>query len=377
MQETRLDPEKDIVYYDNIIWHVGRILMSACIIYKEAQGVKIKRIFVVLAVVAVISLLAACSGRESGGGKQDIIPEFVLTYAENQAEDYPTTQGAYKFADLVNERTEGKIEIQVNAGGVLGDEKTVIEQMQFGGVDFARVSLSPLAEFVPKLNVLQMPYLYTGREHMWEVLEGPIGDDFMNSFGGSNLVALSWYDAGARSFYNREKPIEKLEDMKGVKIRVQESELMMDTIEALGAKPVPVAFGDVYSGLQTGEFDGAENNWPSYESTRHYEVAKYFTLDEHTRVPELQLAAESTWSKLPEEYRKIIRQCAMESAEYERKLWIEREKTSEERVRKAGCVVTELPDEEKARFRKAAEPMYEKYCSDYVDIIKAIMAAED
>lgn len=216
--------------------------------------------------------------------------EFVLTYAENQAEDYPTTQGAYKFAELVYERTGGKIEIQVNAGGVLGDEKTVIEQLQFGGVDFARVSLSPLAEFVPKLNVLQMPYLYTSREHMWKVLEGSIGDDFMNSFGGSHLVALSWYDAGARNFYSAAKPIESLEDMKGLNIRVQESELMMDTIEALGATPVPTAFGEVYSGLQTGKIDGAENNWPSYESTRHYEVAKYYTLDEHTRVPELQLA---------------------------------------------------------------------------------------
>ena len=168
-----------------------------------------------------------------------------------------------------------------------------MNSFQFGGVDFARVSLSPLAEFVPKLNVLQMPYLYTGREHMWKVLEGPIGTDFMNSFGGSSLVPLSWYDAGARNFYSTAGPIESLDDMKGLKIRVQESELMMDTIQALGATPVPMAFGDVYSGLQTGEIDGAENNWPSYESTRHYEVAKYFTLDEHTRVPS------SSWQPSP------------------------------------------------------------------------------
>ena len=163
--------------------------------------------------------------------------------------------------------------------------------------------------------------------------------------------------------------------MKGLKIRVQESELMMDTIQALGATPVPMAFGDVYSGLQTGEIDGAENNWPSYESTRHYEVAKYFTLDEHTRVPELQLAAHSTWDKLPEEYRNIIRDCAQKSALYERELWDEREKTSEDRVRRAGCVVTELDAREKERFQEAAAPMYEKYCSEYVDIIDDIMDA--
>lgn len=333
------------------------------------------KVTAICAAVLCAAALAACTGKADKGKAQANVPEFVLTYAENQAEDYPTTQGAYKFAELVYEKTGGRIEVQVNAGGVLGDEKTVIEQLQFGGVDFARVSLSPLAEFVPKLNVLQMPYLYTGREHMWKVLEGSIGDDFMNSFGGSNLVALSWYDAGARSFYSTGRPIETLDDMKGLNIRVQESELMMDTIEALGATPVPTAFGEVYSALQTGRIDGAENNWPSYESTRHYEVAKYFTLDEHTRVPELQLAAQPTWDKLTPEYRDIIKECALESAKYERQLWAAREKVSENLVRKAGCVVTELSPEEKARFQEAAAPMYEKYCSDYVDIIEAIMRA--
>lgn len=320
------------------------------------------------------ALLTACAGAR--GGKADsVVPEFVLTYAENQAEDYPTTQGAYKFAELVNQRTNGKIEIQVNAGGTLGDERSVIEQLMFGGVDFARVSLSPLAEFVPKLNVLQMPYLYTGPEHMWRVLEGKIGDDFMNSFGDSNLIPLSWYDAGARNFYNSVRPIETLEDIRGMNIRVQESELMVDTIKALGANPVPMAYGDVYSGLQTGKIDGAENNWPSYESTRHYEVAGYYTIDEHTRVPELQLVAQSTWDKLSPEYQNIIRECAQESAVYERKLWQEREKISEKKIREAGCVITELSAEEKARFQDAVSPMYELYCADYVDIIDQIVAA--
>ena len=319
-------------------------------------------------------LLTACSGWK-GEKAEAVVPEFVFTYAENQAEDYPTTQGAYKFAELVSQRTGGKIEIQVNAGAALGDERSVIEQLQFGGIDFARVSLSPLAEFVPKLNVLQMPYLYTGPEHMWKVLEGEIGADFMNSFENIDLVPLSWYDAGARNFYNSVRPIKTLEDMRGMTIRVQESELMMDTIEALGAKPVPMAYGDVYSGLQTGEVDGAENNWPSYESTGHYEVAKYYTIDEHTRVPEMQLAAQSTWDKLSPEYQEIILECARESALYERKLWAEREKVSEKKVRDAGCVVTELSAEEKGRFQEAVSPMYELYCAEYVDIIDQIVAA--
>ncbi|MBS6952497.1 MAG: TRAP transporter substrate-binding protein [Enterocloster asparagiformis] len=319
-------------------------------------------------------LLTAC-GSFQKEKSEAVVPEFVLTYAENQAEDYPTTQGAYKFAELVSQRTGGKIEVQVNPGGILGDERSVIEQLQFGGVDFARVSLSPLAEFVPKLNVLQMPYLYTGPEHMWRVLEGKIGDGFMDSFGGSNLIPLSWYDAGARNFYNSVRPIEKLEDIRGMNIRVQESELMVDTIEALGANPVPMAYGDVYSGLQTGKIDGAENNWPSYESTRHYEVAGYYTIDEHTRVPELQLVAQATWDKLSPEYQNIIRECAQESAKYERKLWQDREKVSEQKVREAGCVITELSAGEKARFQEAVSPMYELYCADYVDIIDQIVAA--
>lgn len=251
----------------------------------------------ILAAGLILALSASvwgCQSREKGAGEENV-PEFVLTYAENQAEDYPTTQGAYRFAELVKQRTGGKVEILINAEGILGDERTVIEQLQFGGVDFARVSLSPLSEFVPELNVLQLPYLYTGAEHMWKVLEGEIGDSFLGSFEGSSLVALSWYDAGARNFYNSVRPIEKLEDMKGLTIRVQESELMSDSIRVLGAVPKQMAYGEVYSGLQTGEIDGAENNWPSYESTRHYEVARYYTIDEHTRVPELQLAAQSTW----------------------------------------------------------------------------------
>ena len=236
----------------------------------------------ILAAGLILALSASvwgCQSREKGAGEENV-PEFVLTYAENQAEDYPTTQGAYRFAELVKQRTGGKVEILINAEGILGDERTVIEQLQFGGVDFARVSLSPLSEFVPELNVLQLPYLYTGAEHMWKVLEGEIGDSFLGSFEGSSLVALSWYDAGARNFYNSVRPIEKLEDMKGLTIRVQESELMSDSIRVLGAVPKQMAYGEVYSGLQTGEIDGAENNWPSYESTRHYEVTPSMSIPE-------------------------------------------------------------------------------------------------
>lgn len=210
---------------------------------------------------------------------------------------------------------------------------------------------------------------------MWKVLEGDIGDDFLDSFDGSDLVALSWYDAGARSFYNSEKPIRKPEDLKGMKIRVQESVMMGRMIEMIGAIAVPTPYDEVYSALQTGKIDGAENNWPSYESANHYEVAKYFTLDEHTRVPELQIVSEVTWEKLTPEYQQIIRECAQESARYERRLWKKRSEASAEKVRAAGCEVTTLTPEEKQRFQEAVTPIYGEFCGDYVDLIDEIVAA--
>lgn len=319
-------------------------------------------------------ILAAC-GELYGGKGQEPVPELVLTYAENQAEDYPTTKGAYKFAELVKERTKGRIEILVYAEGELGDEQAVVKQLQYGGIDFVRASLSSLSEFVPELNVLQMPYLYKNSEHMWKILEGEIGDEFMEILDGSGLTGLSWYDAGARNFYWTNKPVQRLEDIKGRKIRVQESEMMAAMVEALGGTAIPMTYDKVYSALETGEIDGAENNWPSYESVRHYEVAPYYTVDEHTRVPEMQLMSQYTWEKLSPEDQEIILECAKESALYERKLWTQRSEASQRRVRSAGCVVVELSDEEKARFQAAMMPVYQRFCADYMDVIERIVEA--
>ena len=326
-----------------------------------------------ISLLGICALLVSCASAE--GEKSAVEPEFVLTYAENQAEDYPTTQGAYRFAELVEERTGGKILVQVNAGAALGDEQSVIEQLQFGGIDFTRASLSSVGEFIPKVNVLQMPYLYNSADHMWKVLESEIGDQFLHSFEGYGLVGLSWYDAGARNFYTSEKPIRTPEDMVGMRIRVQESELMSRMVELIGAEPVQMAFASVYSALETGKIDGAENNWPSYQSERHYEVAKYMTVDEHARVPEVQMIAESTWKKLSPEYQQIIRECAKESALYERKLWEERTKRSREIVEKAGCQVIELTQEEKAAFQEKMLPLYNEYCGEYMGLIDKIVEA--
>lgn len=320
-----------------------------------------------------VFLLSAC-GHDGAAKAEEVEPEYVFTYAENHAEDYPTTQGAYRFAQLVRERSGGRIEIEVSAAAALGDEISVIEQVQFGGIDFARVAGSSLSEFIPRLTILQLPYLYRDSAHMWQVLDGPIGDSFLEAGEGSGMVLLSWYDAGARSIYNSVRPIRCLEDMAGMTIRVQESGLMEETINALGGRAMPMAFSEVYSALETGLVDGAENNWSSYESMRHYEAAPYFTLDEHMRVPELQLMSEATWKKLSPEDQELIRTCARESALYERGLWSERERGAEERMRESGCIVTELSAEEKERFRQAVMPVYEKYSGSEMDIVDAIVA---
>ena len=251
----------------------------------------------VLALAACTALGAVGCGREYTG------PELILRYAENQPEDYPTTQAALAFADLVAQRTEGRVKVVVYSGGGLGAEQSVIEQMQYGGIDFARVSLSQLAEQLPTLSVLQLPFLY-----------------------------------GVRSFYTREK-VETLADLVGLTLRVQESDLMSEMIQDLGAQPVQVVYSRVYAALHNAEIDGAENNWPSYEAMGHYEVAPYFLKDEHTRVPELQLASEAAMeklAKLDESFPDIVRTCGKESALTERRLWAEREASAEAHMRAWG-----------------------------------------
>ena len=313
----------------------------------------------VLALAACTALGAVGCGR----AEEYTGPELILRYAENQPEDYPTTQAALAFADLVAQRTEGRVKVVVYSGGGLGAEQSVIEQMQYGGIDFARGSLSQLAEQLPTLSVLQLPFLYTDAPQMWRVLDGEIGDGFLSSLGAMDLVGLSWFDAGVRSFYTREK-VETLADLVGLTLRVQESDLMSEMIQDLGAQPVQVVYSRVYAALHNAEIDGAENNWPSYEAMGHYEVAPYFLEDEHTRVPELQLASEAAMeklAKLDESFPDIVRTCGKESALTERRLWAEREASAEAHMRAWGVEVTTLSAAEKARFRAAVEPLYARF----------------
>ncbi len=298
--------------------------------------------------------------------------QIVLRLAEIHPADYPTTLGNLEFARLVEERSQGRIKVEVYFGAQLGDEKTVVEQVQFGAIDFARISVSPVSEFAKDLNALQMPYLYRDTEHMWKVLNGPIGESMLKSVEKAKLIGLNWYDAGARSFYNSKKEIKSIADLKGMKIRVQQSKLMMEMIETFGASPSPMPMGDVYSALQTGVIDGAENNWPSYISASHFEVAKFYTVDRHTMVPEITVASQVTMAKLSPEDQELIKQAAKDATPFQIEKWAAREKADEEKAKAAGCTITYLEPATVEEFQKAMQPLYEKYGAEYADLIKQI-----
>ncbi|MCR5716355.1 MAG: TRAP transporter substrate-binding protein [Lachnospiraceae bacterium] len=303
----------------------------------------------------------------------EVTPKYVFMYAENQPADYPTSLGAFRFAYLVHERSEGKIQIRVYTDSELGDETDLYRELQYGGVDFMRASLTGLTQFDEEANVLVMPYLYESSEHMWKVLDGEIGQEIMDSFEGTGMVPLSWYDAGVRNFYMREEA-STLEDFAGKSIRIQDSAMMKDVITLLGAQYVVLEYDEVFSALQLGRVDGAENNYSSYESMGHNEVAPYYIEDEHTRIPELQLVSQATYDRLSDEEKEIIRECAKESALYERQLWAEREEFSKNAILQEGGTIVKLTDEERAKFQEAVQPVYELYVGNYMDLIERIRA---
>lgn len=320
--------------------------------------------------LCLAGLLAGCGAEKT----EPVTPEFVLTYADNQPAGYPTTQGAERFAQLVQERTGGRVVIQVHSDAEYGTEQEIWEQLALGGVDFARLSLAIAADDLPKLNVLQLPYLYRDAAHMWRVLDGALGEDFLQEFTRRELVGLSWYDAGARSFYAKQ-PIRSLNDLAGTTVRVQDSQIVLDMMKLLGSQPVTFAYSDVYSAFQTGKIDAAENNWPAYYRMDHYKVAPYYTVDEHSRVPEVQLASGRTWAQLPEEYQTILRQCARESAQYERQLWTEEEARARQSVLATGCREITLSEEELEAFRTLVQPLYARYCGEELELVEAIQQA--
>ncbi len=296
--------------------------------------------------------------------------------ADTQSEEYPTVQALRYMGRLVAERSGGRHRMRVFHSRQLGEEKETIEQTRVGAIDINRTNVALIGNFVPAMNVLAMPFLFRSIEHVEKVLDGPIGNEILNSFEPYGFVGLAFYDSGARSVYNSVRPIRSIADMKGLRVRVQQSELMSEMVKALGAEPVELAYGQVLTALATGLIDGAENNWPSFVTTDHYKYAGYYTLTEHTMPPEVLIMSRRAWESLSEEDRKIFREAAMRSSHFMREKWKDLEEQSRRQAEAAGVkIVTDL---DRRPFEAAMAGIYAKAQRDpaVAELIERIRKVE-
>ena len=296
--------------------------------------------------------------------------------ADTQSEDYPTVQALRFMGQLIEERSGGRLQIRVFHSRQLGEEKETIEQTRVGAIDLNRTNVALIGTFVPSMNALAMPFLFRSIEHQQKVLDGPIGAEILGSFEPYGFVGLTFYDSGARSIYNNVRPVRTLADLKGLRIRVQQSELMSDMIKALGAEPIELPYGQVQTGLATRLVDGAENNWPSFVTTDHYKYARYYTLTEHTMSPEVLVMSLKAWKSLSPEDQKIFREAALKSSQFMREKWRDLEEQSRKQAETAG--VTVIRDFERKPFEDAMAPLYDKAMRDPVAaaLIERIRKAE-
>lgn len=282
--------------------------------------------------------------------------------ADTQAEDYPTVQALRFMGNMIADRSGGRDQIRVFHSRQLGEEKETIEQTRAGAIDLNRTNGALIGNFVPAMNVLAMPFLFRSIEHLQKVLDGPIGNEILNSFEPFGFVGLAFYDSGARSIYNSVRPIRTLADVKGLRLRVQQSQLMSNMVRALGAEPVELPYGQVITGLATKLIDGAENNWPSFVTTDHYKFAGYYTLTEHTMSPEVLVMSKKAWESLSADDRKLFRDAARQSNLFMRAKWQDLEQRSRQQAEAAG--VTIVTDFDRKPFEAAMAEIYAKVQRD-------------
>jgi tripartite ATP-independent transporter DctP family solute receptor len=305
----------------------------------------------------LLSLLGAC--HYTGKLK-------VLKLAHGLDTGHPVHKSMVYMADIVKEESEGKLEIQIYPSAQLGSERQCIELLQMGSLDMTKVSSSVMEGFVPAYKVLSLPFIFSSREHSYKVLDGEVGREILLSSEKYWLRGLTFYDAGSRSFYTKDKPVTHPDDLKGMSIRVMKSPTAMEMITCFGGNPTPISYGELYTSLQTGRVDGAENNPPSFFHSHHYEVCKYYCLDEHTSVPDVLLISTRSWKLLTEKEKEWLENAALRSSLYQRKLWLEDEKESMEQIEAAGVTIIPTDEIDREAFRKAVGSMYEKASSDPV-----------
>ena len=290
----------------------------------------------------------------------------------HNADDYPTVLAVKHMSTVLEKSSGGKHKIKVFNKGALGSEKETIDQVKIGALDMVRVNVAPMNGICPMTMVPTMPFLFRSVEHMRKVLDGPIGDDILKSCEGVGYVGLAFYDSGARSIYAK-KPVRTVADTKGMKIRVQQSDLWVALVGAMGANATPMPYGEVYTSLKTGLIDAAENNFPSFETAKHFEAAPIYSKTEHSMAPEILLFSKSIWDKLSKVEQDQIRAAAKDSVNVQRSAWDDQEDKSLAKVKAAGVQIVEV---NKASFQAVMTPVYDKFMTS-TEMKRMVKAIQD
>jgi tripartite ATP-independent transporter DctP family solute receptor len=299
----------------------------------------------------------------------------VFKASDVQPPGYPTVAAAESLGKKLEAATNGRLSIRMYPSMQLGGEKETIEQTQIGAVQLLRVSAGTLGPIVDEINVVNMPFLFKNTAHSEKMMDGPLGQELLDKItanANAGLVGLCWMNSGARSLYNTKRPIKSIEDIKGLKFRVIGNPIFIDMMNALGGNGVAMGYDQVFSALQTGVIDGAENNPPSYVFSNHYTTAKYFSLTEHLIIPEALVFSKKTWASLSGDDQTLIKKFAREAQLAERDLWNKYEKDAMDKALAAGCHIVEIAD--KKPFQNAVKPVWDKYGPKYQDMINRIQA---
>jgi tripartite ATP-independent transporter DctP family solute receptor len=324
--------------------------------------------YLTVGVGAVVAMLALA-------GSYGVADAREFRAADIQEEGYPTVEALFFMDQLLAERTGGRHRIRVFHSRQLGEESQTIEQTRAGAIDLDRINVAAIGEVAPVLNVLAQPFLFRSIGHLYKVIDGPIGDDILTAIEPNGFVGLTFYDSGARSIYTK-APVRGLPDLRGLRIRVQQSDLVIRMMKALGAEPVALPYGQVLTALSAQLVDGAENNWPSYVATGHYKVAPYYTVTEHTMGPEILVMSRRAWQELSETDRAIFRTAARDSSRHMREQWLGWEERSKKQAADGGATIIDNFD--RRPFEEATRPLRDGMRADprLGPLIERIRAAQ-
>jgi tripartite ATP-independent transporter DctP family solute receptor len=305
----------------------------------------------ILLLLCSLLLLVSCR-------PQDDNEVYILKAGHILNASHPINLSLEFMAKRLGEKSDGRIELRLYPSSQLGNTRVLLEQTQLGVLTMVPASAAYIEGFQPELGVFSIPYIFRDREHYWQVLDGKVGLELLDNLSAVGLKGLCFFDGGARSFYTKEKHIDTPDDLKGMKIRVMANKTSIDMVKTLGGSPTPIPWGELYTALQQGVVDGAENNNPSYQTSRHYETCTFYSLDEHTRIPDMLLMSLKKWNDYPEEIRNIIAEVAHETSIFQRELWARMSAEALDDLQANGVQV-HRPD--KAPFVAKVEPMHATY----------------